>query len=212
MSAVDIKELLPLYALGVLDGGEMALVERAAAADPAIAAELAGYQTAADTLVEPVAPSSHVKARLLASAGGGRFDRFAARLATMYDVTIERAREFLGLAERPASWQAQMIPGIDLVHFDGGPAYAAADCGFVRIAPGATFPPHTHMGEEMSLVIQGRMRDASTGLVLVPGDELLLAEASGHYLVGEGDEDCIFAARAMNGIAIAGAPVRPNRS
>jgi anti-sigma factor ChrR (cupin superfamily) len=211
MSAVDIKELLPLYALGVLDGGEMALVERAAASDPAIAAELASFQAATDSLVIPVTPPSHIKAQLLASVGGGRFEKFAKRLATMYDVTVERACELLGLTDRPASWEAQMIPGVHLVHFDGGPAYANADCGFVRIAVGATFPPHTHMGEEMSLVIQGRVRDASTGLVLVPGDELLLTEATGHYLVCEGDEECIFAARAMNGIAIAGASVRPNR-
>jgi hypothetical protein len=212
VSAVDIKELLPLYALGVLDGGEMALVERAAASDPAIAAELASFQAAADGLVIPLTPPSHIKTQLLASVGGSRFEKFAERMAAMFDVTVDRAREFLGLADRPASWEAQVVPGIHLVHFDGGPAYAAADCGFVRIAVGGTFPPHTHMGEEMSLVIQGRMRDASTGLVLVPGDELLLAEATGHHLVCEGDEDCIFAARAMNGIAVAGAPVRPNRT
>ena len=52
-------------------------------------------------------------------------------MASLFDVTVDRARELLGLIERPASWE-NPVPGIRLVHFDGGPAYAAADCGFVR--------------------------------------------------------------------------------
>src|SRR5438552_12193516 len=63
-----------------------------------------------------------VKTRLMASVGEGRFERFSARMSKLYDVSVERARELLGLADRPASWEAAM-PGIGLVHFDGGPAY-----------------------------------------------------------------------------------------
>ncbi|HEU0028978.1 MAG TPA: cupin domain-containing protein, partial [Kofleriaceae bacterium] len=139
----------------------------------------------------------------------GRFERFADRMASLFDVAVDRAREFLGLIERPASWEGP-VPGIGLVHFDGGPAYAAADCGFIRLAAGATFPPHKHRGEEVSLILTGQLRD-DTGRVFGPGDELVQDEGSAHTITAIGDEECIFAARAMNGIEIAGTPVRPNR-
>ncbi len=207
----EVRDLLPLYALGILTGVERALVDRAVAADPVLAAELAAFHASTTALVTPVLPSPEVHARLLASIGGGRFEPFAARTAAMFDVTVEWARELLGLVERRASWEPQVVPGIHLVHFVGGPRYADADCGFIRLAPGSTFPPHTHMGEEVSLVISGRMRDVVTGLVLVPGDELLQAETSGHSLTCEGDEACIYVARAMHGIEVMGTLVRPHR-
>ncbi|HEU0033378.1 MAG TPA: zf-HC2 domain-containing protein, partial [Kofleriaceae bacterium] len=71
----DVRELLPLYALGILDPDEAQAVERAVAADPGLAAELDAYQASTDALVAPVEPSPDVKLRLLASVGGGRFER-----------------------------------------------------------------------------------------------------------------------------------------
>jgi len=208
---VDIRELLPLYALGILDADERRDVERALAQDPSLAGELTGYQNACERMVVPVEPSPDVKARLLASIGSGRFESFADRMAKLFDVTVARGRELLGLIERTVSWEPQPVPGISLVHFDAGPAYAAADCGFIRLAPGAMFPPHKHLGEETSIILAGTIRDATNNRVLRAGDELVQAEGSEHYLVCEGNEDCIFAARAINGIAIAGTPVRPHR-
>lgn len=204
----DIRELLPLYALGILDPDEIQTVERALSNDPQLATELLSYQDATSELVLPIAPSIDVKARLLASAGSGPLERFAQRLGSLFDVTVEKARELLGLMERPASWELQM-PGLALVHFDGGPAYAAADCGFVRLAPGAAFPPHTHLGEESCVVLQGTLRDVTNDRVLAAGDEYFQATGTEHYLVNIGSEDCIFAARAMHGITVAGAPARP---
>jgi putative transcriptional regulator len=206
----DVRELLPLYALGILEPDEVKAVERAIATDPSLQTELAAYRDAAAEIVTPLAPSPDVRTRLLASAGGGRFEKFAARLATLYDVTVDRARELLGLMERPASWDAAM-PGIGLVHFDGGAAYAAADCGFIRLAPGMTFPLHTHRGEEVSLILTGQLLDHE-GRILKAGEELIQAEGTTHHITATGDVECIFAARAMNGIEIAGAPVRPGRS
>ena len=205
----DVKELLPLYALGVLDSAEAQAVERAVAGDPVLAEELASFQDSANEMIEPIAPSPAVKARLLASIGGGAYEKFSTRMASLFDVSVDRAREFLGLIERPASWNPE-IPGIDLVHFEGGPAYAAADCGFIRLAPGTTFPPHTHLGEEVSLVITGTLQDHE-GRLYKPGDELVQALDSQHHITAVGGEVCIFAARAMNGIAVAGAPVRPSK-
>jgi len=180
------------------------------AGDAALAAELASYQASADLLVVPAQPAPDVHTRLLASIGNGRFEKFSARISTLYDVTVEKARELLALIERPASWN-QEAGGISLVHFDGGARYAAADCGFIRLEPGAVFPPHKHLGEEASMVLQGQVRDMSTGRLLGPGDELVVAEGSEHHLLCESTEPCIFAARAMNGIEVAGAPARPTK-
>jgi putative transcriptional regulator len=206
----NIRELLPLYALGILDADEASDVEREVARDAALAAELASYQEAADVLpagIQPVAPAPHVLQRLLASAGGGRFEAVTARIARMYDVTIERARELLALIERPASWRPQ-IPGLALVDFDGGPAAAAADCGFFRLSPGAMFPPHTHLGEEASIVLAGQIRDMANNRVLVAGEDYLQTQGSKHFLMCVGDEDCIYAACAINGIDLFGTGTR----
>ena len=205
----DVKDLLPLYALGILDAAESRAVEHAIAQDPALATELASFQDTTPDLALPIAPSPEVKARLMASIGGGPFEKLSARLASLFDVTVDRARELLGLIERPASWITE-VPGIELVHFDGGPAFAGADCGFIRLAPGATFPPHTHLGEEVSLVITGTLQDGA-GRLYQPGDELVQTEASEHHVTAVGGTLCIYAARASNGISVAGAPVRPGK-
>jgi hypothetical protein len=118
----DIRELLPLYAIGSLTEDEAADVERAVATDRALAAELDSYIG----LILPVTPSPDVKARLLASVGGGRFERFVDRMTSLFDVSVDRARELLALVERPASWE-HPIPGVSLNHIKGGPACANAD-------------------------------------------------------------------------------------
>jgi putative transcriptional regulator len=208
------RELLPLYALGILEADEAVVVERAIASDAALAAELAAYRDTAGAIgaaIRPVAPSSDVKQRLFASIGGGRFEAFSARLANLFDVTVDRARELLGLIERPASWVAQ-IPGISLVHFEGGPAAAAADCGFVRLTPGAVFPPHTHLGEEVVTILTGQIHDVTNDRMIGAGDDYVQVEGTHHYLVCVGGEDCVFASRAMNGIAVGGTRARPAKN
>jgi anti-sigma factor ChrR (cupin superfamily) len=207
MTVQDVRELLPLYALGVLDSDEASAVERAVAADPSLAAELDSFRDTVHALVAAmpeVPPSPDVKAQLLASAGGGRFERFSQRVGKMFDVTAERAHELLALVERAASWNTP-LPGVDLVHFDGGPACAAADCGFVRLAPGCTFPWHTHRREEYSIVLSGTLRDHD-GKVLQAGDELFQPAGSAHELTVVGDEEVIFAACAFDGIDLSTKP------
>ncbi len=199
----DIRDLLPLYAAGALEPEEAALVEQAIGDDPKLAAELETYTELLVTSTLPVAPPADIKARLLASVGGGRFERFSARIAEVFDVTVDRARELLGLVERAASWE-HPLPGIGLIHFNGGPACATADCGFVQIAPGCTFPWHTHRGEEVSVIIAGTIRDAD-GRVLKAGDELVHTVGSQHDVVAEAD-GAIFVARAFDGIELGQRP------
>jgi putative transcriptional regulator len=191
----DVRELLPLYALGELSADEASAVERAIESDPNLAIELESYLD-----LVAVAPPADIKTRLIASVGGGRFDKLSDRMAKLLDVTIDRARELLGLIERPSSWE-NPVPGVHLIHFEGGPAYAAADCGFVRIEPGCKFPWHTHRGEEVSVILSGALRDHD-GRVLHAGDELVHQQDTEHELTTVGDEDVIYVARAMNGIEV----------
>lgn len=204
----DVRDLLPLYVLGALDEAEMNQVIRAVAADPELAAELAAFEETALALIAPVTPSPDVHARLLSSIGAGPHEQYAAAMARLYDVSVDRSRELLGLIARTSSWETA-LPGVHLVHFDGGPAYTAADCGFVKLEPGTAFPQHEHLGEEVSLILAGRLRDRTTGRIYGPGDEIVEAQGVDHDVICEGDEACIYAARALNGISIAGSPARP---
>ena len=76
-----------------------------------------------------------------------------------------------------------------------------------ELADGQTFPMHTHRGEEVSVIILGQLRDGE-GRILSTGDELVQPAGSTHQITAVGGE-CIFAARAMLGIEIGGAPVGP---
>jgi len=195
----DIRELIPLYALGALDDDEARAVERAVESDASLAAELDSFLALAPVAV----PSPDVKARLLASAGAGPHESFVDRMSKLVGVTLDRSRELLALIERKTSWETP-VPGmgVHLVHFDGGPAYAAADCGFVRIEPGCTFPWHKHRGEEVNLILSGSVRD-DQGNTYGPGDVITQVQGSEHSLTA-GDEGALYVARAMDGIEING--------
>jgi putative transcriptional regulator len=207
----DVRELLPLYALGVLEPDEVYAVNQAVARDPALAIELAAYAQTADTLdaVIEVVPAAAVKQRLMASIGAGRFEAFSARIARLYDVTLDRAREILALIERPASWVQQIVPGLSFVDFEGGPATAGGDCGFVRLIPGAVFPPHTHLGEEATIILQGQIHDPVNGVTVSAGEDYVRTQGTAHHIVCVGTEDCIYATRALGGIEVGGVRAKP---
>jgi len=198
----DIHDLIPLHALGALDADEAARVEAAVAADPALRAELEAHRDAAAALgddLAAVAPSPALRARLLASVDAtvapGPLDRFAAKVAAMFDVTIDKARMFLGWIDEPARWEATALPWVRQCHLPAGPAWAGADCGLVRMSAGAEFPWHAHDGEELTLVLAGRAR-TSDGEVLGPGDEMRVTADAQHDYVSDPDAgEYIFAVR-----------------
>lgn len=190
MSAV--RDDVALVALGLAAVPELAVI----AADPAAAGEAEALAQAAAALAEllpPVAPGAHVRARLLAAVGGGPLERFAARFAAMYDLAIERAREILGWVDDPRPWN-QPFPGMQFAVFRGGPAHVGADCGLLRVAPGAAFPWHAHTSEETSLFLAGAGRDHA-GALYVAGDELVLPAGSAHDFRTVSDEPLVIAVR-----------------
>lgn len=191
---MDLAELLPLYALGALDGDEAAEVARAVAADPALAAELDALVAATVELADAapgVAPSPAVRARLLTSVES-RFDRFVARMTELFDVAADRARELLAMIDRRDAWEPGPTPGSWLIHFQAGPRLAGADTGFVRLAPGERFAWHRHTGDEQNLVLAGVADDSLAGR-LEPGAEAFAPAGTEHDFVNIGDEDFVFA-------------------
>jgi quercetin dioxygenase-like cupin family protein len=188
-----LDTLYALYVLGELEPAEAEEVEAIVDADPIEAAKLHAFFQVAPT----VAPSPQLRQRLLASAGGGRFENFSARLADLYGVSLGRARELLGLLERTASWESP-LPGAHLLHFIPGTAYANADCGFVRIEPGAMFPWHLHRGEERCVVLEGSISDHE-GQTWTAGD-LAVGEPGSTHELRAGSDGVLFAARVIDGI------------
>jgi anti-sigma factor ChrR (cupin superfamily) len=193
----DVRDLLPLYAVGAVDDAERRAVEAALANDPALAAELASYEDAASLIASAAparAPGAHVKARLMTSIGGGRFERFAQRFASIFDVAIDRARELLGWIEDPSKWVSSGLPGMQAIHFAGGPAVAGADTGHVELQPGAKFPFHEHVGDEITLVLAGTVVDED-GTIYRPGDEIVKTAGTKHDFSAGPGEVLVFAVR-----------------
>ena len=194
--STDVRELLPLYVLGLLDAAESKVVEDAVRRDAELAAELRAYHAASATLIDalaPVPPPAAVRDRLLASVAATRFDRFARRFGEIFDVAADRARELFRLIDDPSTYD-RAIPGAMLVHFEGGPACAGADCGFIILPAGTTFPWHRHDGEELVLVMQGTLIDHD-GRRIGPGEEDHKGAASEHEFTAAPGDDLIFCAR-----------------
>lgn len=202
-SVVDVRELLPLHALGALEAEEAKLVEQAIAEDAALRRTLDGYREVAHALADalaPVRPPVDLRGRLFSSVDEickpPRLDRFSRRIAELFDVTVEKARMFLGWVDDPKMWVEQPdFPNVKLIHLPAGPAWAGADCGLVWMPPGLAFPLHDHKGQEVTLVLQGRSLDSS-GTIMEPGVEMVLEPGRPHsYSVDDGSEPYVFAVR-----------------
>jgi putative transcriptional regulator len=85
------------------------------------------------------------------------------------DLPFEGVKNILSQVDDRAHWEPAPLPGVQLMHFAGGPATAGADVGLVRIEPDLRFPKHRHKGEERLFVIEGGYVDSS-GQTYGPGD------------------------------------------
>lgn len=145
---------------------------------------------------EPAAPRPELRARVLASlAPATRFAGFESRLAQLFDLPAARVRELTaaiaGVAGAP--WDDDVVPGVRLLHFAGGPRNANAHCGIVHLAPGVAYPRHRHVGSEWNLVLSGRAEEEGTGRCLAPGDFDEQPPGSAHAFRALGDEPFVFA-------------------
>ena len=83
--------------------------------------------------------------------------------------------------------------------------------GIVRIAAGATFPPHTHLGTEYTLVLAGTLVDHTNGRTLGPGDEMTLPAGETPHHISSGGDEVIMLTLATAGIVLVGTTGRATR-
>lgn len=174
-----MKLELPDWALAALEGD---------ASDEAAVSEAL---SALSGLIPAESPSAAGRRRLLAELEGSqRYAPFTSRLGTLFDLD-EAAVDALLPRTVGSEWQDFPVPGVELLHLEGGPATRGADVGLVRLAPGATFPLHRHLGREQALILEGGYTD-STGRTFAAGDVAeMLADTEHDFTAGE--EGCVFA-------------------
>ena len=135
----------------------------------------------------------------------GRLARFAEPVARLLDVDVTRAQGLLDGIDAHGAFVPGPFPDLDisLCHVEGGPAVADAVTGFVRVAPGVTFPEHEHLGEEHVLILQGRYVELQTGVEAGPGDVVTRPGGSSHALTAlAGGTDLLYLAVVHRGVKI----------
>lgn len=170
------------------------------AADPQLADALA-------ELAEPgVTPDTALRARLLAevSTPRRRFAPLFDALSELFDLSDEGLVALFERAASAAEWSAAPVPGTRLLHLQGGPRVAAADNGLVRLAAGARFPQHTHLGSERVLVLEGGYRDEPSGRVYLAGDVHQMAAGTAHSYVALPERELLLAVSVVAGVEIEG--------
>lgn len=118
-----------------------------------------------------------------------RYAPFFDRLSELWDLPEPLVRERLVAAKRPEAFSRTGLPGIHRLRVQGGPRRAGAGLELLRLAPGARFPEHRHLGEELVLVLEGSYTDA--GRIFGPGDEQPMAAGSSHGLAVLGSAPCV---------------------
>jgi putative transcriptional regulator len=194
---------IPELVLGTLEDPARAAVEEHIESCDRCAAEASAAEEALSLLalaLPPESPSPTARTGLLAAIveeeqrNGrrvGRLAPFADRLARFFDVSLARARALLELAADPQAWTAGPARGISLIHLSAGPQFAGTDAGLVRMAPGARFPRHRHIGHEYGLVLEGGFTDAD-GTIVRSGEHHDLSAGTSHHFTAF-PEGCLFA-------------------
>jgi putative transcriptional regulator len=215
-ASAHVDDWIPELVLGTLDQDTRATVEEHLHRCERCSAEAAAMGEALSLMAlslpaEPPHPT--VRTSVLASvveeqerragrrAEPARFSAFVDQVARFFDVTSGRARALLALLDEPAAWTPGPGRGIQLMHIQAGARFAAADAGFVRMAPGARFPQHRHVGDELGLVLEGGLIDED-GTVARAGETHDREAGSAHHFIALPDEGCVFAAVVEDGIEI----------
>jgi hypothetical protein len=149
--------------------------------------------------VAPVAPPAQGLDRLLAAVANPWVQMLEA-FAQLVDLPRDHAERLLNRAERGLDWGPGPLPGMALVHLAGGPATAGADVGIVRLPPDFVFPPHTHLGPEAVLILEGDYED-SAGYVLAGGQGERREPGTPHHF-RVGPRGVVFAVVHREGIEV----------
>ena len=203
-----VDDWLPEYASGTLPEELVTEVDTHLGRCRRCKLELAAIDEVYNALpldLDPPPAPLWLRERILSDvARENRFEQFCARVAKLIDVAKEKARDLLGKIDSPEVWVKG--PAVSrLFHLPGGAAVAGANCGFVHMAAGETFPQHTHLGEELVLVLQGGFID-SDGKIYRRGDEAWKPAGSEHHFTALDGPDLIYLVVLHGGLVIPSLP------
>lgn len=155
------------------------------------------------TSVEAISMKGSGLARLLEAATfEGRLERYSEQLSSMLDVSESKALELLSGVDNHLQWQAEPgLTGMDAVWVEGGPAVRNCIRGFVRLKASHSFPEHAHLGQETTLVLQGRLK-LDDGRVFGPGDVYVAEADAVHSLEALEGPDLLYFVVVHQGIRI----------
>jgi len=152
--------------------------------------------------LDPEQPSPELFQRLMKSvASTERFAEHADRVASLMDVAVSHARGLLRAIDQAGKWEPGPLDWIQLFHLEGGPKVANAIVGFIRLEPGTVFPPHTHLGEERVLILQGGYEDED-GTVYKAGELVVGAAGDSHFFTAQEGADLIYLVVAEEGLKL----------
>jgi quercetin dioxygenase-like cupin family protein len=152
------------------------------------------------------APPQLLRERLLNAVARPRL-RFAplyGGLSKLFDLGDTELSNLFERADDTAAWVTSQIPDTRLLHLQGGPRVAHADNGLVRIAAGARFPQHRHLGTERVLVLDGGYRDEPSGRLYLAGDWHEMAAGTEHAYTALSERELLLAVSVVSGVDIAG--------
>jgi len=143
----------------------------------------------------PTAPPARLRDNILAGTLGSRaatpYPGFVARLSRMYQLDAGQMLDVLRKSADPAQWEDQGL--VSLLHFPAGASLPSAHAGFMRLAVGLRFPRHRHVGHELTLVLEGTIKDEDSGTIYHPGDSLRMEAGSEHAFFVLPPKDCVLA-------------------
>jgi quercetin dioxygenase-like cupin family protein len=146
---------------------------------PEAASSGAGLAGAADGLVE-FATTLGARNRVLAELRPyDRFARFEAAVAELLQLSNNDAATALQRIDDPSAWQEQ-APGVSYLPVSSGPNAGYFLTGFLRVHAGLEFPPHEHLGEEITFVLQGAFEESVSGALFRPGEPSYMPAGSRH--------------------------------
>jgi anti-sigma factor ChrR (cupin superfamily) len=110
-----------------------------------------------------------------------RFARFERAVADLLQVSPAQAAAALRSIDDEAAWQVQ-APGVAYLPVAAGPDAGFFLAGFLRVAAGLEFPLHEHLGDEVTLVLQGAFEESQSREVFRPGQPSRMPAGSRHTL------------------------------
>jgi quercetin dioxygenase-like cupin family protein len=181
-----VLDLIPDYVLGALPADEQRKIDDLVARSSELQREVDRVTEAlAVTARDAVAPAPSLRARLVQTLTSvDRFAPFLDDLTRMFELPEATVRKLLARIDQH-EWETSLLgvelEHVELFHFPVGPRLreTGAAGGVVRIRAGATFPHHSHHGDELTYVLEGGY--VADGRTHGPGATIPMSTGTEHH-------------------------------